>query len=331
MQPIDDLGKTLDAEYAVEADGDHLAVILESRSGRAAGRGERNTDYRAALDLLLRRLKELGAVVEAAVVDSLITQRRQLSEADRALLAAPVRLSDVPDVAALRLRLTNRQKTVGQAPDARHAGNSTKRTRLRLTVPGYGIDDADRLAADLATGLIPQPDVAAQDESAAVDLLAALGVLTEIVEAEKSHVTSATYERAAATVVVLRAEAALVSRYRHSISGSGDHRLRSAVGHTDLYLSREGEIIEAKSGASHRYVRDALGQLLDYAVNVTVPVHRLTALFPAAPAACDIRLLHAYGVDCLHWDGDESFIRHPAPDAVRDAMQHLWRATVMKG
>jgi hypothetical protein len=33
-----------------------------------------------------------------------------------------------------------------------------------------------------------------------------------------------------------------------------------------------------------RRVRQALGQLLDYAANATQPVRRLTALFPEAPA-----------------------------------------------
>lgn len=130
MRPIDDEGVTLDAEYTTATDGDHLAIVLESMSGRAAGRTGRNMDYRAALELLLTRLKNLGAVVETAVVDSLTTQRLQLAEADRALLAAPVRLTGVADIAALRRRLTTAQTTIGQAPDARLAGNSTKRIRL---------------------------------------------------------------------------------------------------------------------------------------------------------------------------------------------------------
>lgn len=332
MRPIDDEGVTLDAEYSTATDGGHLAIVLESMSGRAAGRTGRNMDYRAALELLLTRLKNLGAVVETAVVDSLTTQRLQLSEAERALLAAPVSLTGVADIAALRRRLTTAQTTIGQAPDARLAGNSTKRIRLRVSVPGYGLADAGRLAHDIATGqaadLAARVNEAAQEEQAGAQLLAALDATAEIVDAERTHVTSTTYERTAGTVVVRRAEALLVARYRKSLGGSGDVRLRSAVGHTDLYVTDEGEIIEAKRAASHRYVREALGQLLDYAVNVTAPVHRLTALFPAAPGRADIDLLHAYGIDCLHWDGDDLFVRIAAPDAARESMHPVWATTV---
>jgi hypothetical protein len=328
MHLIDDHGEPLDAEYDVEPDGEQLSIILESMSGRADGRPSRNTQYRPALELLLARLKDLDAVLEAAVVDSRVTQRLRLDENARALTSAPIRLADVTDLLEFRRDLTNRQTTIAQAPDARRPGNSTKRIRLRVSVPGYQAVDADRLSADLATGLAAHPDPAAQDARAEARLLEALGVTSELVHAEKVHVTSTTYERTAATVVVRRAEAVLVARYRDSLPDVATHRLRSAVGHTDLYLNENREIIEAKRGSDHRYVREALGQLLDYAVNVTEPVRCLTALFPAAPSEPDIALLHTYGVDCLYWDGDSRFARRAAPAERREAMQSLW-ATVL--
>ncbi|MEV4764690.1 DUF3883 domain-containing protein [Micromonospora chokoriensis] len=152
----DDHGQALDAEYSVERDGDHLAVILESMSGRADGRPPRNTHYRPALELILRRLKERRAVIETAIVDSRRTQL--LPESGRSLISEPVRLADVPDPHLLRRRLTNAQTTIGQAPDARRPGNSTKRIRLRLSVPGYDSSDADRLAVDLAARPLPDAD-----------------------------------------------------------------------------------------------------------------------------------------------------------------------------
>jgi hypothetical protein len=155
MRLTDDRGQVLDAEYSVEPDGDRVSLILESMSGRAQGRPPRNTDYRPALELLLRRLKERGAVVEAAVVDSRRTQL--LPESSRSLISRPVRLVDVPDFHMFRRQLTNAQTTIGQASDARRPGNSTKRIRLRLSVPGYDASDADRLAADLAAGPSSEP------------------------------------------------------------------------------------------------------------------------------------------------------------------------------
>ncbi|MFD6639850.1 protein NO VEIN domain-containing protein [Micromonospora chalcea] len=144
----DDSGQVLDAEYSVETDGGRLAIVLESMSGRAEGRAPRNTEYRSALELLLKRLKARRAVIEAALVDSRRTQL--LPEASRSLINGPVNLVDVADVHLLRRRLTNAQTTIGQAPGARLPGNSTKRIRLRLSVPGYGVSDTGRLAADLS-------------------------------------------------------------------------------------------------------------------------------------------------------------------------------------
>jgi hypothetical protein len=152
----DDRGRVLDAEYSVEPDGEGVAVILESMSGRADGRAPRNPAYRPALELLLMRLKERRAVIEAAIVDSRKTQL--LPESSRSLISEPVRLVDVPDLHALRRRLTNAQTTIGQAPAARRPGNSTKRIRLRLSVPGYESSDAGRLAADLAAGPSAEAD-----------------------------------------------------------------------------------------------------------------------------------------------------------------------------
>jgi hypothetical protein len=184
---------------------------------------------------------------------------------------------------------------------------------------------ADKSAAVInGLGLAVTTDEQLQDRRAEAALLAALQDRSDVVPAETAHVTMTTYEQPARTVTVHRAEAMLVSRYRDTLPGLGDHRLRSAVGHTDLYLADDGDIIEAKRAAEHRYVRDALGQLLDYALNTTAPVHRLTALFPTVPAPADIQLLHTYGIDCLYWDGADTFTRLPAPNQARDLMRPLW-------
>jgi hypothetical protein len=143
--------RVLDAEYSIELEGDHLALILESSSGPAGPRQARNTDYRRALTLLLARLRDLDAVIRDALVDSAFTQRRGIPEAERKLIRSPVRLADETDMEALRLQLTSAQARIGQAPGAAKGGNSSKRIRLRLDVPGYGLGDAHRLEARLAT------------------------------------------------------------------------------------------------------------------------------------------------------------------------------------
>lgn len=105
----------------------------------------------------------------------------------------------------------------------------------------------------------------------------------ELINPEASHTDLTEYERSAATITARREEARLVARYRATQPGL--MRLRLDVGWTDLYCVEEADLIEAKSAATHPYVRYALGQLLDYAAHTGQPVNRLTALFPDASAA----------------------------------------------
>lgn len=149
----DDDGKRLDAKYAVNADDGWVTLVLDSASGASSRRAARNTQYRSALELLLSRLKALDAVVEGAFVDSEHTKRLGLSEHDRRLTDRPVRLSEQSDVNALRKQLTNRQAKIGQAPPARRDGNTTKRIKLRLTVPGFGPTQVSALEAILSRAL----------------------------------------------------------------------------------------------------------------------------------------------------------------------------------
>ena len=150
VQVLDDDGRILDAEYAVEPDGSHLALIMESRSGTSGSRPPRNPDYNQALRLLLQRLGELNAVLADALVDSRLVRDLGLPDADRRLIETPIRLALEPDMEALRRRMGTAQAKIAQAPDATKGGNATKRIRLRLLVPGYEPRDAQRLAAALA-------------------------------------------------------------------------------------------------------------------------------------------------------------------------------------
>jgi 5-methylcytosine-specific restriction enzyme A len=151
MPVTDDDGRVLDAEYRIEREGGSLALIFESASGQAGDRPARNRDYRHALAVLLTRLRGLDAVLQDALVDSAATRRLGIAEAERRLINSPVRLADEDDMEALRLRLTSAQVKIGRPPNAPNGGNSSKRIRLQLDVPGYGPDEADRLAARLAT------------------------------------------------------------------------------------------------------------------------------------------------------------------------------------
>jgi hypothetical protein len=99
-------------------------------------------------------------------------------------------------------------------------------------------------------------------------------------------------------------------------------------GVTDLYVtgSADIEIIEAKSSADHLYVRQALGQLLDYAPHSPEPATRLAGLFPHLPATTDVELLHRYGIDCIFRTSANTFERLDASDEQRVTMQSVWSA-----
>lgn len=153
MYAEDDNGERLDAEYTVEADSGWVALVLGSGSGASSSRPATNPQYKPVLELLLTRLKELDAVLEDALVDSAHTQRLGLTEDERRLTDGPLRLSEQPDMTELRKRLTNRQARIGQRPDARREGNTTKRIRLRLTVPGFAPSEASLLETALSRAL----------------------------------------------------------------------------------------------------------------------------------------------------------------------------------
>ena len=85
MHLVDDHGRAMEAEYHVEADDGHVALIMESCSGMSGRRAPRNTDYNRVLTILLARLRMLNAVLVDALVDSRRTQDLGLSEADRRL------------------------------------------------------------------------------------------------------------------------------------------------------------------------------------------------------------------------------------------------------
>ncbi len=149
VRATDDTGVELNAEYDVVPDGEHLALVLHSAGGSAAGSPHsRNHQYAPALTLLLARLSALHAVLVSAFVDSRNVQH--LPEAERALISAPVELDQRSDPEELRRELTRAQGRVGQPADAAKSGNNSKRIRLRLAVPGFAPADARHLEVDLS-------------------------------------------------------------------------------------------------------------------------------------------------------------------------------------
>jgi hypothetical protein len=150
---------------------------------------------------------------------------------------------------------------------------------------------------------------------------------------ERMHVSRTSYERSAGTVEVSRLEAQLQGEFSLTLNGLIPGSFRCQAGRCDLYISGvEGvEIIEAKSGTAHGFVRQALAQLLDYAPYSPRPADRLAALFPEPLARPELEFLHRYGIDCIHRVAPRAFRRLPAPDSVRARMRELWLADTPSG
>ncbi len=147
--------------------------------------------------------------------------------------------------------------------------------------------------------------------------------------AEEMRTSKTSYRRTGRLIVVDRREARLVAAFKQHLASCGREpadRFYCRSGVSDLYLEdAEGaELIEAKSAASHHCVRQALGQLLDYAPYCPAPPDRLSALLPSAPARADLALLHRYGIDCVHRDTSGAFVRAEAPAERRELMRVVW-------
>ena len=165
MKPFDDDGRELDAIFSIEDAGDGIVrLILESRGGADGGpKPARNADYAPALELLLRRLGERGALVQGVEVYSNVTKK--WPPADRKIWASsfpmPIDLATVTDFAKLRRELGRASAALGRQ-GSQTGGNPTKRLRFSLKW-----DDAYHHGADetfygmLEDSLAAAPPIAA--------------------------------------------------------------------------------------------------------------------------------------------------------------------------
>ncbi|WP_218040898.1 DNA/RNA helicase domain-containing protein [Acrocarpospora macrocephala] len=146
----------------------------------------------------------------------------------------------------------------------------------------------------------------------------------QVIGVEAVNILRTSFDRLGGTTLVNRVEAHLVQSYQATL-GVAVARFRAPAGITDLYIvtSDDTEIVEAKRSADHAFVRQALGQLLDYGPHSPQPVTRLTGLFPAQPTDADTGLLHRYGIDCVYKTESGAFVRIPAPASQREAMMKI--------
>jgi hypothetical protein len=142
MKIVDFDGTVLDATFSIPpAEGDRLSIVYESSGGRAGGPNPRNLEYVRGLNVLLRRLQVLGAVVDEIRVES---ERTRLLPVDqqRVQIAGrsfPLPLASLGDIEDLRREISRHGRKVGQSPEmAVQSGGSSR--RLRIFVSGISLD-----------------------------------------------------------------------------------------------------------------------------------------------------------------------------------------------
>jgi hypothetical protein len=151
-KPVSTDGRTLDATFVVDSVlGTPVSVLFESAGGAGPNGGPRNPDYVACVDLVMTRLRDLGATILDAYVDS--GRIRELPISDRRLDPGtgrhfPIELAGVEDPTALRRSLLSSMVLIGRAPGAKGGGNPRKAMRLLIA----GVDEVGS-AADLARAL----------------------------------------------------------------------------------------------------------------------------------------------------------------------------------
>ena len=162
MRVYADSGQPLDATFSAVAVADGFELIYESRGGTLGTVSARNSEYNAGLDVLLARLAGRKAIITDAVVDSRDT--RNLSPEERRLELAsgyPLRIA-AHDPVELRLELSRTQRSVGRRPEAKGAGNRTRRLRLSLAIPTLRITgpEVESLLSGLAGSDIAEAETA---------------------------------------------------------------------------------------------------------------------------------------------------------------------------
>lgn len=148
--PYDEKGDEIDAKYSVETVRDGFDLIIESQGGSTNGRPPRNTDYAKALALHLRRMAELGMVLDDLQVAS--TRAMKLPESERQIrpegYTLPLELGALSDFEKLRLAIGRVSAAFGRTKKT--GGNPTKKLRLRMRWSDASSMSASSIATMLA-------------------------------------------------------------------------------------------------------------------------------------------------------------------------------------
>jgi len=167
MRVHDDDGQELDATFSVEDAEGGWSLVMESRGGTAGSPKARNVDYIPGMDLLLKRLGQLGfrltdAALESAPVMSLPLEQRRLE----------IRNSNYP----VELRELDAVK-FGKELRAAQGSNNTRRVRLYIeegNTPSSTVHSLEELGAWLSKGVPAREQLLSMVEGSAFDVASAV-------------------------------------------------------------------------------------------------------------------------------------------------------------
>jgi len=262
----------LDATFSVGRDKETQFVHIESRGP------ERNTEYTNGLEALLRGLADLDATLDDVVVDSSDTRSLSMDKRRVALSGYPLQLRAIEDMRALRVEITSKAASTARADGATGSGNSTKRMRLVFTDPD------DRELFEIATFLSQgRPDAAPAAPREFVFHAhpprprTGVTVRRAMDETDVEHIHDEMRDALYASLIDQHG-AQHVSCEEITCSG----RPADIV----LRLPNSYELFEIKTWRAPRdCVRDALGQLLEYAYWPGSPSY--SALWIVGPSPLD--------------------------------------------
>ena len=130
------------AKFEVGLMDEAISLVFDSAGGapKKPGGVSRNADYDEALELIFRRLAQLGAILDDAYVDSRSTKAKNLTRDECRLdlpdSGYPIALAAVDDFSGFRTEFQAAQRVIGQEANTK-GGNGQKRVRMQLTVPGF--------------------------------------------------------------------------------------------------------------------------------------------------------------------------------------------------
>jgi len=151
-KPLTNDGQEINAAFRIlSVNESGASIVFESAGGKRDSSGERNPEYVDGIDLVLRRLSDLNAVLLDAYVDSGRVQ--ELPIVDRRLATGsdtfPIELNALGSIEKFRARLLNSQRKVGRASVSTSGGNTRK--AMRISVGNLdGAWPIERLADHLA-------------------------------------------------------------------------------------------------------------------------------------------------------------------------------------